>query len=152
MVSGNKEALMNEPEAGLVKRFILLGTVDVWLRLDMHYHVIAVIGIPAKTLFCDALQNILPDALCAQEDIMDTGNFWKYGLALGAGVLLGAVGVTLLSRGNGGDLKKTAATLLSHGMDLKDKAAEFVETAKENFDDLAAEARHEKEKRKAGEA
>ena len=82
---------------------------------------------------------------------MDTGNFWKYGLALGAGVLLGAVGATLLSRGDV-DLKKTAATLLSHGIDLKDKAAEFVETAKENFDDLAAEARHEKEKRKAGEA
>lgn len=82
---------------------------------------------------------------------MDTGNFWKYGLAVGAGVLLGAAGAVLLSRGSI-DLKKTAATLLSHGMDLKEKAAGFAETAKENMEDLAAEARHEQEKRKAGEA
>lgn len=82
---------------------------------------------------------------------MGTGNFWKYGLAVGAGVLLGAAGAVLLSRGNI-DLKKTCATLLSHGMDLKDKAAEFAENAKENMDDLAAEARHEQEKRKTGEA
>ena len=40
---------------------------------------------------------------------MNYGNFWKYGLALGAGVLLGAAGAVLLSRGtidlkkNGGD-------------------------------------------------
>lgn len=79
------------------------------------------------------------------------GNFWKYGLALGAGVLLGAAGAVLLSRGTI-DLKKTAATLLSHGMDLKEKAAEFVETAKENMEDLAAEAQNERDKRKAGEA
>lgn len=81
---------------------------------------------------------------------MDNGNFWKYGLALGAGVLLGAAGAVLLSRGTI-DLKKTAATLLSHGMDLKDKASEFVETAKENMEDLAAEAKNEQEKRKVEE-
>jgi hypothetical protein len=77
-------------------------------------------------------------------------NFWKYGLALGAGVALGAVGAVLLSRGSI-DLKKTCATLLSHGMDLKDKAATLVDTAKENIEDLAAEARHEQEVRKAEE-
>lgn len=77
-------------------------------------------------------------------------DFWKYGLAIGAGVIVGAAGAVLLSRGNI-DLKKTCATLLSHGMDLKEKAATLVETAKENMDDLAAEARHEQEQRKAGE-
>ena len=77
-------------------------------------------------------------------------DFWKYGLAVGAGVAIGAFAAVLLSR-NSIDLKKSAATLLSHGMDLKDKAASFVETAKENIDDLAAEAKHEQEQRKAGE-
>lgn len=75
------------------------------------------------------------------------GNFWKYGLALGAGVALGAAGAVLLSRGKV-DLRKTAATILSHGMDLKEQAATFMETAKENFEDIAAEARHEQEARR----
>lgn len=81
---------------------------------------------------------------------MALNSYWKYGLVLGAGVALGAAGAILLSRSNI-DLKKTAATLLSHGMDIKDKAATLVETAKENMDDLTAEARHEQEQRKAGE-
>ena len=63
---------------------------------------------------------------------METGNFWKYGLALGAGVMLGAAGAVLLSRGNI-DLKKTCATLLSHGMDLKDKAAEFAKPPRKTW-------------------
>ncbi|MDR1660446.1 MAG: hypothetical protein LBR94_08955 [Desulfovibrio sp.] len=66
--------------------------------------------------------------------------FWKYGLAAGVGVVVGAIGATLLSRG-GIDLKKAAATLLSHGMAMKDKATVVVDTAKENIDDIAAEAR-----------
>lgn len=86
-----------------------------------------------------------------KENNMNLDGYWKYGLVLGAGVLLGAAGAVLFSRGSV-DLKKTASTLLSHGMDLKDKASEFVETAKENIDDLAAEARHEQDKRKTGEA
>ena len=81
---------------------------------------------------------------------MMNGNYWKYGLALGAGVAIGAVGAVLLSRGSI-DLKKTCATLLSHGMDMKEKAATFMETAKENLDDIAAEAHHDREQRKAGE-
>ena len=75
------------------------------------------------------------------------GNYWKYGLALGAGVALGAVGAVLLSRGRI-DLKKTAATILSHGMDLKEQAATFMETAKENFEDIAAEAKQEQAARR----
>lgn len=81
---------------------------------------------------------------------MALGNYWRYGLTLGAGIAIGAAAAVLLSRGNV-DVKKSFATLLSHGMDLKDKAAGMVETAKENMEDLAAEARHEKEQRKAEE-
>ena len=76
------------------------------------------------------------------------GAFWKYGLALGAGVAIGAAGALLLSK-NSGEVKKTLATLLSHGFDLKDKASSFMETAKENMEDLAAEARHASDERKA---
>lgn len=83
---------------------------------------------------------------------MATGsNFWKCGLCLGAGVAIGAVGALLLSRGKI-DLKKTAATILSHGMDLKEQAATIMETAKENMEDIAAEAEHERKKRQAKKA
>ncbi|CAK7008117.1 MAG: hypothetical protein DELT_00329 [Desulfovibrio sp.] len=82
---------------------------------------------------------------------MATDNFWKYGLCIGAGVALGAAGAVLLSRGKI-DLKKTAATILSHGMDLKEQAEEFMETAKENMEDIAAEASHERKKRQAKKA
>ena len=77
-------------------------------------------------------------------------NFWKYGLALGVGVAVGAAGAVLFSRGSI-DLKKTCATLLSHGMDLKDKASSFMETAKENMEDITAEAKHEQEQRNIAE-
>ena len=82
---------------------------------------------------------------------MANGNFWKYGLALGAGVAVGAVGAVLLSRGTV-DLKKACSTFRSHGMDLKEKAGAVMETAKENLDDIAAEARHESNQRKASKA
>ena len=78
---------------------------------------------------------------------MAVGNFWKYGLALGAGVALGAAGAVLLSRGKI-DLKKTAASFLSHGLDLKEQAASFMETARENLEDITAEAKHEQEARR----
>lgn len=81
----------------------------------------------------------------------NNGNFWKYGLALGAGVALGAAGAVLLSRGKI-DLKKTAATILSHGMDLKEQAASMMENAKENLDDITAEATTEQAKRQGKKA
>ena len=68
-----------------------------------------------------------------KEYAMVTGNnFWKYGLAIGAGVAIGAAGAVLLSRGKI-DLKKTAAAVMSHGMDLKEQAVSMMENAKENF-------------------
>jgi len=83
---------------------------------------------------------------------MATGsNLWKYSLALGAGVALGAAGAVLLSRGKI-DLKKTAATILSHGMDLKEQFATAMENAKENFEDITAEAQHEQAKRRSEKA
>jgi hypothetical protein len=39
--------------------------------------------------------------------------------------------------------------VFSHGIDLKDKAAVLMETAKENVEDIAAEARHASEQRKS---
>ena len=77
------------------------------------------------------------------------GTFWKYGLALGAGVALGAVGAMLLSK-NSAEVKKTLSTILSHGMDLKDKAATVMEHAKEDMEDIAAEAREASKQRKSG--
>ena len=76
------------------------------------------------------------------------GNWWRYGLALGAGVVVGALGAMVLSRGSI-DLKKFASNVVSHGMDLKEKAAGMVETARENMDAIAAEARQMREKRDA---
>ncbi|MDR1359748.1 MAG: hypothetical protein LBJ82_02105 [Deltaproteobacteria bacterium] len=73
---------------------------------------------------------------------------WKYGLVLGAGLAIGAAGALLLSR-NPALVKKTLAAALSRGIDLKDKAAVFMETAKENMEDIAAEARHARDQRKS---
>ena len=72
-------------------------------------------------------------------------------LCLGAGVAIGAAAVLLLSR-NSGTVRKGVASMLSHSMDLKDKFREAAATAKENIEDLAAEARHESEKRRNAKA
>ncbi|MDR2077107.1 MAG: hypothetical protein LBP61_09315 [Desulfovibrio sp.] len=82
---------------------------------------------------------------------MLTGNVWKYGLAAGAGVVAGFFVAALFSR-SPGNLKKPCVALLSRGMDLKDRAAAAVETARENIDGLAAEARREQARRKAQES
>ena len=78
-------------------------------------------------------------------------NWWKFGLAAGLGIAAGVAGTALLGRGKGGDLRKVCTALISHGMDIKEKAATMVETARENIEDLAAEARHESEQRRQAE-
>jgi hypothetical protein len=78
---------------------------------------------------------------------MFTGNIWKYGVAVGAGVVVGLFVAVLFSRGPV-NLKKPCVSLLSRGMDLKDRAAAAVETARENIDDIAAEAKREQARRK----
>jgi len=79
---------------------------------------------------------------------MFMGNdWWKYGLGLVIGLAVGATGAVLISR-NPGAAKKACATLLSHAMEVREKAATVMETAKENMEDMAAEARHDLEERK----
>lgn len=74
-------------------------------------------------------------------------NGWlKLGLYFGAGVVTGVAATVLLSR-NSADVKNALAKTVSYGMDIKDKAATCVETAKESLDDIAAEAKHAKEQR-----
>ena len=71
----------------------------------------------------------------------------KCGLWFLGGIVLGALGVAAASKG-GAHLKPLAADLLSRGMDVKDAVMTKVETAKENVEDLVAEAKHASEQRK----
>lgn len=71
----------------------------------------------------------------------------KYGLFFLGGVALGALGAVAVSKGKL-DLKPLAADLLSRGMDVKDAMLSKVEAAKENMEDLVAEAKYAAEQRK----
>jgi len=71
-----------------------------------------------------------------------TNDWWKYGLSLGLGLSIGAIGAVLISR-NPGAIKKACVSVLSHAMDVKEKTVTAVETAKENMEDMLAEARHD---------
>jgi hypothetical protein len=75
---------------------------------------------------------------------------WQLKLALfGLGVLVGAVGSAALS-GRPSRLKSGAATALSHGLAFRDSVRTVVETARENLDDLAAEAGQKLQERRKG--
>ena len=71
----------------------------------------------------------------------------KYALFLLGGIAVGAIGAVAVSKGKL-DLKPLAADLISRGLDVKDAMLSKVETAKENMDDLIAEARFASEQRK----
>jgi len=73
-------------------------------------------------------------------------DYLKNGLFLAAGVALGALGAVALGKGKF-SIRPAMADLLSHGMDLKEKTASVIERAKENIEDLMAEAKHAKETR-----
>ncbi len=73
-------------------------------------------------------------------------DYLKSGLFFAAGVALGALGAVALGKGKF-SVRPAMADLLSHGMDLKDKTAAVLERAKENIEDLLAEAKHVKEAR-----
>lgn len=77
-------------------------------------------------------------------------NGWKVCLVAGAGLALGALGALSLTRKNGSNsgLRKTCVSLLSHGLDLKDKVSVATGIAKENLEDVVAEARYESDIRK----
>lgn len=64
----------------------------------------------------------------------------KYGLFFLGGVALGSLGVVAVSRGKL-DIKPLATDLIGKGLDAKDAIMAKVETAKENMEDLMAEAR-----------
>ena len=73
-------------------------------------------------------------------------DYLKNGLFLAAGVAVGALGAIALGKGKF-SVRPAMADLLSHGMDLKEKTAAVIERAKENMDDLMAEAKHAKDTR-----
>ncbi len=75
-------------------------------------------------------------------------DYLKNGLFLAAGVAIGALGAVALGKGKF-SVRPAMADLLSHGMDLKEKTAAVLERAKENMDDLMAEAKHAKESRES---
>jgi exonuclease VII small subunit len=72
----------------------------------------------------------------------------KYGLFLLGGVAIGALGAVALGKGKI-DLKPVVTDLLGKGIDLKEKVMTTMETARENMEDLMAEATHAAETRKA---
>lgn len=63
---------------------------------------------------------------------------WRIAM-FGLGVLVGAVGMAAFS-GKPSRVKDGASTVLSHGLAVKRKAQSMVETARENIEDLVAEA------------
>jgi hypothetical protein len=63
---------------------------------------------------------------------------WKW-LAFGVGVLVGAIGATVISS-RPSYIKDGATTVLSHGLTAKRKLQSLAGAAKENLEDLVAEA------------
>jgi len=63
---------------------------------------------------------------------------WRIAM-FGLGVLVGAVGFAAFS-GRPSRIKDGTSTVLSHGLAAKRKAQSIMETARENIDDLVAEA------------
>ena len=74
-------------------------------------------------------------------------NGLKYALIFLGGALFGGLAQSALRRSNI-NLKPMAADLLSRGMDVKDAVKSKVEAVKEDFEDLAAEARQASDQRK----
>lgn len=65
-------------------------------------------------------------------------NKWKW-LSFGIGVLVGAVGASIVSS-RPSFIRDSASTALSHGITVKRKVQSLAEAAKENLSDLVAEA------------
>jgi hypothetical protein len=72
----------------------------------------------------------------------------KNGLFLAAGVAIGALGAVALGKGKF-SVRPAMTDLVSHGLDLKEKTAAVLERAKENIEDIMAEAKHAKETRES---
>ena len=72
---------------------------------------------------------------------------WRIAM-FGLGVLVGAVGCAAFA-GRPSRIKDGTSTVLSHGLAAKRKAQSLMETAKENIDDLVAEADQKLQDRQA---
>ena len=70
----------------------------------------------------------------------------KYGVAIGVGIAIGALGVMLVKRDKT-TVRGFATDVLSHGLDFKEKAATFMEGAKEAVSDMVAEAQAKQKER-----
>lgn len=74
-------------------------------------------------------------------------NTTKYGLFFLGGVVVGALGAVVITRGKL-NVKPLAADLLSTGLDLRDKVMAGVEGVKEDLADVMAEAEVKSQERK----
>ncbi len=78
-------------------------------------------------------------------------SFLKYGLIFAGGVACGVVASMAVNRGCI-NLKPVASGLISRGLDVKEAISSAVEKAKEDCQDLVAEARAEQAERKSQKA
>jgi hypothetical protein len=67
-------------------------------------------------------------------------NVWiKWGLVFAGGMAVGALAAVAVSKGKI-NLKPLARDIVAGGIELKEQAAAIVESAKEHFEDIVAEA------------
>ncbi len=76
-------------------------------------------------------------------------NWMKWALLFTGGVAVGALGAVALSKGKI-NLRPLARDIVAGGIDLKEKAAEVMEVAKEHFEDIVAEAVDAREAKQSG--
>jgi hypothetical protein len=71
----------------------------------------------------------------------------KLGLVFTGGLVVGALTAVAVSKGKL-NLKPLARGIVSGGIDLKERAAAVVESAREHFEDIVAEAEEERANKK----
>jgi hypothetical protein len=71
---------------------------------------------------------------------LQPGSALKYGIAVGIGIAVGALGITLLTS-NKKSFRSLASEAISRGLNAKEKALALAEGAKEVVSDLLAEAK-----------
>lgn len=76
------------------------------------------------------------------------GEYNRNGMFMIGGVVLGMVAAAVLGQQKS-RLRPAVASLISHGLDVKDSAVTAVETVKEQAEDLFAEAEDIRQKRVA---
>lgn len=77
------------------------------------------------------------------------GDYHRSGVYVLGGVILGVIGSVLIGQQKG-RLRPAATALLSKGLDIKDQAAAAFDVAKEQTEDLFAEAEDLRQQRKSG--